>query len=590
VWFLVLSLVPLFLSNSVGYVVTSRIINGQIERYLLTLTEIEAQQVATEVERHQLYLDAVVAGNLFLAEIVPLAAAAVRAGRSDAASVAGLHEHLENKLTELQPLSELFVLDTEGTVIASTDSGRLGADWSRSELFRVGRESRFFSDDIEALGGLVGPVYRLAIPILEGAGEPVGLLAASVGFERVQDFLRIPSHVASEIHTFLVDREGHPLYASHLQAGLDFGQALPTPLLDSPPGRVLRYINYEGVDVLGVSVTVPNRSWRYIGEASARSVFGQLRRLALLAAVLELVFALLLVTVVWLVARSIVVPLNRLVAAAERIRGGEFGIEVQIDRPDELGDLGRTFSQMSKELRESSRRIQELHDQEMRRAAQLASVGELASGMAHEIKNPLVGVASGLDLLGAEIGDNPRAERFLTLMRAQLQHIESAIHDLLSYARPAEPRLMWTRPALVVDRVATLVTPQAEAAGVRIERPIAVDAPEIMIDRELVIQALLNLALNGIQAMEPGGELGLTIGFENDEVLIATSDDGPGIPEEHIETILRPFYTTKHRGTGLGLAITRGIVERHGGRLEVESQVGEGSTFTLVFSVSQHEG
>jgi signal transduction histidine kinase len=309
----------------------------------------------------------------------------------------------------------------------------------------------------------------------------------------------------------------------------------------------------------------------------------------LLAAVLEAAFALLLVALVWVVARSIVAPLRRLVAAAERIRGGDLGVEVEIDRPDELGDLGRTFNQMSQELRGSAHRIQELHDQEMRRAAQLASVGELASGIAHEIKNPLVGVASGLDLLAGQIGDNPKAEGFLRQMRAQLDRIESAIRDLLSYARPRQPRLAWTQPGLLVDRVVQLITPQTKAAGVRIETSIREAVPKIRVDPDLVAQALVNLALNGIQVMAPGGVLTISTDHVNDEVHIAISDTGTGIPGEQLEAIFRPFYTTKHQGTGLGLAISRGIVERHGGRLEVESDVGTGSTFTLVFSAPQGE-
>jgi signal transduction histidine kinase len=588
-WFLVLSLVPLFISNAVGYSVTSRIIERQAQRYLLALTEIEAQHVATEVERHLLYLDAVVAGNVLLTSSVPFAAGAVRAGDRQAASVTGLHEHLDRKLAELPPLSELFVIDTAGTVVASTVHDRVGADWSQTELFRLGKHGRYFANDLETLGGLVGPVYRLAIPIPDGEGESVGLLAATVGFDRVQGFLRITAHLAGDIHTFIVDSEGRPLFASHPHAGLHYGQVLSSPLLGQPDGVVMRYVNYEGVEVLGTSVPVPQRSWRYVAEAPVSSVLGQLRGLALLAALLEAAFALSLVAIVWVVARSIVAPLRRLVAAAERIRGGDLGVEVDIDRPDELGDLGRTFNQMSQELRDSANRIQELHDHEMRRAAQLASVGELASGIAHEIKNPLVGVASGLDLLGKEIGSSSRAEGYLRQMRTQLKRIESAIRDLLSYARPREPRLMWTDPTLLVDRVIGLTTSQAEAAGVRIEKRAAEAIPKIKLDPELVAQTLVNLALNGIQAMEQGGVLTISTTSVCDEVRIAVSDTGTGIPEEQRETIFRPFYTTKHKGSGLGLAITRGIVERHDGRLEVESEVGSGSTFTLVFSVPQDE-
>jgi signal transduction histidine kinase len=244
---------------------------------------------------------------------------------------------------------------------------------------------------------------------------------------------------------------------------------------------------------------------------------------------------------------------------------------------------------MSQELRASTRRIQELHDQEMRRAAQLASVGELASGIAHEIKNPVIGVMSGLDLLGKYAGTHPQVETLTGQMREQLGRIESAIRDLLSYARPKAPHRMWTDPNRLVDRVARLLAPQAEAAGVRIETRLSPSVPKVEVDPELMTQTLVNLALNGIQAMGPGGVLTFSTAPSGREVRLMVRDTGSGIPDDQIEQIFRPFYTTKHRGTGLGLAITRGIVERHGGRLTVESQVGTGSTFTILFQVPDAE-
>jgi signal transduction histidine kinase len=120
---------------------------------------------------------------------------------------------------------------------------------------------------------------------------------------------------------------------------------------------------------------------------------------------------------------------------------------------------------------------------------------------------------------------------------------------------------------------------------VRIEHPPSDALPRLRLDAELMTQALVNLTLNGIQAMRPGGVLTITTWHEDRTVRISVSDTGEGVPADRQDAIFRPFFTTKHRGTGLGLAITRGIVERHGGRLAVESEPGVGSTFTLVLPV-----
>jgi hypothetical protein len=328
-----------------------------------------------------------------------------------------------------------------------------------------------------------------------------------------------------------------------------------------------------------------------VSEVSIASAFGLLRRVGFFAVTFEAAFVLLLLAVAWLGAGSIIAPLHRLVGAAERIRGGDLGVEVEIDRDDEIGDLGRTFNQMSRELRESSQRITELHDQEMRRAAQLASVGELASGIAHEIKNPLVGILSGIDLLAQEArtGDASKADDFVREIRVQLRRMERAINDLLSYARPKPPRLLLANPSALVERMIPLVRPQAETGGVDIVTKTDGDDAQIRVDPELMTQALVNLALNGIQAMKPGGRLEIATARINSEVHIAISDAGLGIPEDRLTEIFRPFFTSKHQGTGLGLAITRGIVERHGGTLEVESTVGVGSTFRIVLPIDTEQ-
>ena len=591
VWFLVLSLAPLFLSNTVGYQVTRRIIERQARSHLVAWTAAEARHVASEVERHQQDLDAAVAGDRVLVGGIAPAARALRAGVFESAAMTGLHAHLDRKLEDLGGFSELFVLDGDGRVVASTAPRRLDSDWSMTELARVGGRGRYFTEDLEAYGGLLTPVYRLATPVRAAGGEVVGVLVATVGFDRLEDFFRIADHVAGDIHAYLLDERGGLLAASHPRPGIEYGRPFVSAFARTDGEPVRRYENFEGVPVLAAAALVEagNRSWRYVAEAPEASVLGPLRGLAVLAGVLEATFALLLVAVVWMVARSIVTPLRHLVAGAERIRAGELGVAVQVDRSDELGDLGRTFNQMSQELRASTGRIQELHDQEMRRAAQLASVGELASGIAHEIKNPLIGVMSGLDLLGKHAGTSSQVETLTGQMRQQLGRIESAIRDLLTYARPKAPHLIWTDPNRLVDRVARLLAAQAEAAGVRIETRLSPSVPQVEIDPELMTQTLVNLALNGIQAMGPGGVLTFSTAREGREVRLTVRDTGTGIPDDQLEQIFRPFYTTKHRGTGLGLAITRGIVERHGGRLAVQSQLGTGSAFTIVFHVPETE-
>jgi signal transduction histidine kinase len=140
-----------------------------------------------------------------------------------------------------------------------------------------------------------------------------------------------------------------------------------------------------------------------------------------------------------------------------------------------------------------------------------------------------------------------------------------------------------------VNRVVGLVRPQAEAARVRVEQRTTGVTERVRVDPELLTQALVNLALNGIQAMASGGILTIGTNQRDNEILIGVTDTGKGIPDSEIEKIFRPFFTAKHRGTGLGLAITRTIVERHGGRLEVESTLGVGTHFSMILPIVDEE-
>ncbi len=584
-----LSLLPLFLSNSVGYGVSRRIIEEHVQQYLEALVQIQADHVAHQIELHQLNLESAVANSRFLTANIAAVSAAVTSGRTQEPAAIALRSYVTRKHDELSSVSELFVLDSNGILIGGTRRERVGSDLSGTPLYSSAMEGRFFVGDWEEEHGATRSVFRLATPIHGDRGEVLGILGATIEPDEQPEFLSLAGRIAGNVEAYILCSAGRPLFISHPHESLDYGQRMPSPLVDLPPGSSARYVNYAGVDVIGISLPIRGIPWLYVAELPVRTAFGQLRSLRLLSAALEGVFALALVGIVWVVAGSIVSPLRRLVAAAERIRSGDLEAHVRVDSDDELGELSDTFNQMTQGLRESAAEIHELHEQDMRRAAQLASVGELAAGIAHEIKNPLAGVSSGIDMLEQELPKSPSSESLMKQVRAQLRRIESALRDLLSYARPKQPMVGWAAPRQLVERVVTLVGPQAEAAGVRIEQDTASATKRVRVDPELLTQAMVNLSLNGIQAMPAGGVLTFGIEPMGDEIRMTVTDTGTGIPESARNEIFRPFFTTKHRGTGLGLAITRSIVERHGGRLEVESTPGHGSTFTLVLSTVEEE-
>lgn len=588
-WFLALSLLPLFLSNSVGYTFSHRIIEDHVHRYLRALGQIQTDHVAHAVERHQLFLEMIASGNPHVPENLKIASYALGENRESAAATEALREILQAVLVNLPSLTELFVLDKDGRLVGGTGSVPYGSDFSDTSFFRVALEGSFYAGEWPDNSASQRPAFRFATAIRGEDSQVVGVLGATVGVSEQNLFLLMTEHVAEKVETFIVCSGGRPLFVSHAHQPIDYAERLPSPLVDMPPGSHATYVNYAGEEVIGVSLPIRGVPWMYIAEESVESAFGELRGLRLLSATLEGLFALLLVGIVWLVAGSIVKPLRRLVAAAHQIRQGNLDAQVEVDRPDELGELSYTFNQMAQGLKESAAQIQDLHDQDMRRAAQLASVGELAAGVAHEIKNPLAGASSGIELLVQKLDRGEPTDGMVLQIQDQLRRIERAVRDLLSYARPTEPRVGWVSPHQLVDRVIALVKPQAEAAGVSIDYETETETDKVRVDPELLTQALVNLALNGIQAMPQGGVLTIRTDQVGGTIRISVSDTGKGILDEDLQHIFRPFFTTRHRGTGLGLSITRTIVERHGGRVEVESAPGQGSRFTLVLLAAGEE-
>jgi two-component system sensor histidine kinase HydH len=221
---------------------------------------------------------------------------------------------------------------------------------------------------------------------------------------------------------------------------------------------------------------------------------------------------------------------------------------------------------------------------EMARGERLATVGNLAAAVAHEIRNPLSAVSMGLQRLRAEFEPAERDEyrRMVDLVQGEVRRLNAIVEEFLSLARPIQLRPEPVGVAALLDEIRQLVEPQARQAGIVLEQAIPPSLPDIRADRDRIKQVLLNLALNAIEAMPTGGRLTLGAAASSAALTLVVTDTGSGIPPELLPRVFEPYVTTKTKGLGLGLAIARRMVEAHGGRIEVESQVGQGTSFRIV--------
>ncbi len=299
-----------------------------------------------------------------------------------------------------------------------------------------------------------------------------------------------------------------------------------------------------------------------------------------------------------LMVRLVERPVAGLVRAMAKVEGGDFEVRAPITTRDELGRLAGSFNTMVEKLRAARTEIEGYHQQRLDRAERLATLGELAASLAHEIKNPLAGIAGAVQVMADDLpGSDPRKEIMHEIL-SQVHRLDRTVHDLLAFARPGKPEVGSCDIHRVLDRVLLLLAESPEAKPVRLVRGYQPGLLCIEADAKQLGQVFLNLILNAVQAMPGGGQVTLqTIlrdGHRGDVdgfrrrgpgVEVAITDTGPGIPPNILPDIFTPFVSTKRRGTGLGLSVSRRIVEDHGGWIEAESPTGGGATFRVFLPI-----
>jgi two-component system sensor histidine kinase HydH len=234
----------------------------------------------------------------------------------------------------------------------------------------------------------------------------------------------------------------------------------------------------------------------------------------------------------------------------------------------------------SRELAEAYRELQESFDQ-LQRADRLSALGRLSAGLAHEIKNPLASVSGSVDILASEFpAGHPKSE-FIEIIQKELGRLNKVLTEFLQFARTPKPHREACDLREVVDSIVMLCSQEASRQGVHIQVSYPDDLPEISVDTAQIQQALLNIVLNAVQAMDSGGQL--TVALENNSrgLRIEIHDTGPGIPDEHRSQIFDPFFTTKDRGTGLGMSIAHKLIHGHNGDIRLLDNAGPGATFII---------
>jgi signal transduction histidine kinase len=295
-----------------------------------------------------------------------------------------------------------------------------------------------------------------------------------------------------------------------------------------------------------------------------------------------------LITAIFLFTRRFTRPITGLGEAARRVTAGELDFEVPVDGPPEVSRLSATFNDMLAGLRRS-RDLEE----ELQRAERSAVVGRLASGIAHEIRNPLNFINLSIDYLrdkyppAAEPG---RAEytRILTTIKDELARLNRLVSDFLSYGRTARLKCREIDVRALIEEVRDLVSTRTTQQNVEIVIESTTPQVTLLADPEQLKTCFSNIMINAVQAMPGGGQLRVTLDLHPDQLQIDFTDTGHGMTAEMCEQVFEPYFSTRETGIGLGLALTRKIVEEHGGRISVESHPDRGTTFHIIIPRRSH--
>ncbi len=307
-------------------------------------------------------------------------------------------------------------------------------------------------------------------------------------------------------------------------------------------------------------------------------------------------------------------PISRVVAAARRVAQGDLEEHLPTSRRDEIGELNRSFNEMVERLRERAELEARLHQ-----AERLSAIAHLASGIAHEVRNPLNSISLIIDHLGAQFAprtpsDREEFARLTSIIKQEIHRLNAMIESFLKYGKPLELKRQATDVRTLLDEVLEVAAQKAQAQQVRVERDYAADLPAVWVDGPHIKTCFLNLVLNAFQAMTPGGgTLAVSVraaqgdGGQSGDLATGRSgpsperqvaqlpdchradgwveirfqDTGVGIAPENLPRVFEPYFTTKEVGIGLGLALTKQILEQHGAHIDLSSEPGKGTLVRL---------
>lgn len=520
---------------------------------------------------------------------------------------APIMSYLELVRNRYKAYNEISVVSRDGSTLYT--SGGAGPPGPTAESwFRAPLAGSLYMSDIFFNPDRKESFFRIAAPLPDGHGGVDGVVCATVGtYTILSIILRVSLGETGEC--YLVNREG--TFLAHKEPGRILTQNIAQSesfknIFNTDRGE-RTYIDYRGIEVIGASARVEGTDWALVVEQDKDEAFQSARTLRLYVwmAISASISGALITA--WLLSRYVVTPIRRLSEAADDLAKGEFDcLHVKTSRTDEIGRLYDAFGDMARQLGARQHRLErevfqkeaEIQKTDVKlkqthqavvRSQKLASLGQLAAGVAHEIRTPLTSLKLFLDSVEGDVTISPEHTEDFQVAMDQIRRMEATINRFLDFARPQEPVFRPVEVEELVENALLVVRPRARQQETTVEVRLGRDLPRVTGDGKQLEEVILNLMVNALEAMSHGGALRVSAGMDTlrwdggrrPTVRIEIEDTGPGIPEASTAKIFDPFFTTKATGTGLGLSIAFSTIQRHGGEIRVRSRMGEGTSFSV---------
>jgi signal transduction histidine kinase len=485
---------------------------------------------------------------------------------------------IKNYVINFEQFHEIYLTDREGAQVATTDLGAQLVDRSQDPAVATALKGEVYRSGVYISDQLV-PMMTISIPIIrlnEVDGTVVGLIDL-IDMWNLVDSIRI----GQKGFAFVISKEGMLIAHGRDDAkpsvikrdNRDQWEIVKKAL--SGESGVLTYRNERGEEVLGVCAPMKSLGWGVVIEQPTGEAYAMAGRMTYQLVTLIITFVILMTVMGLWGGKKIVGPIRELIRGTRAVSMGDLSQRVEVKTRDEFSELGKSFNRMTEELL----KLQE----EIRRNERAVTFGKIASGLVHDLKHPIKSIENSSKLVLKMYDDLHYRETFHKTVNREFANINRFLDDLHNLTHPIHLKPVPLNIHKTIDEAIEGYRPEAERSGIRILREFQRESFRISADRFAIERVLKNLILNAIEAMPQGGNLAVKTRADAQWVEIEIQDTGCGIPKERLGTIFEDYVTTKRKGLGLGLAISKKIVQDLNGTIEVESELGKGTTFTVKF-------